>query len=236
MRVVRPARRLLGPAVAVAALAALSGGGAAYAHGIRMFPSSPKHHGHAARRSKKRKSTTGPRGPRGFPGPAGPQGAAGPQGPAGASGPAGAPGSTGAAGPGALKFGFVQVPTAKDPEHSVIASGPFQLGASCAAGEKPGDVVFTLYVTIPSTVEYAQTLESLTPPPGPQVPPAINEGSQPAQPSTAQATTLESGKVLEVWGTILMNNLAAGTTTWLELFYGATTVGTPHCYVTGVEL
>jgi hypothetical protein len=233
MRVVRPAGRLLAPAFAATAVVALSSPTAASAHGIRMFPSSPKHHGHAARKSKKRKSATGPRGPRGLPGPAGPQGAAGP---AGATGQAGAVGPAGAAGPGALKFGFVQVPIAKDPQHTVIATGPFQLGASCAPAEKPGDVVFTLYVTIPSTIEYTQTLDSLVPPPGPQTPPTISEGSQPAQPTTPQATTLESGKVVEVWGTILMNNLATGTTTWLEVFYGATTVGTPHCFVTGVEV
>jgi hypothetical protein len=68
------------------------------------------------------------------------------------------------------------------------------------------------------------------------VPPSLSEGNQPAQPSTPQTTSVESGKSVEVWGTILMNYLPTGTTTWLELFYGATTGGSAHCYVTAIEV
>jgi hypothetical protein len=218
-------------AVVASIAASMSGGTAAYGQGIQLFPKAHKHRGHATKK-KKKKPLTGPRGPRGFTGPQGAQGAPGVQGQQGAQGPQGA---TGPMGPGAVKFSFVGTPTPADPVHSALPIGPFQLGASCRPGKSAGDIAFALFVTIPAPIEYTQTLEPISAPP--QEAPFISEGTEPARPLTEASTNVESGKSPETWGTIVLTDLASGTTTWLQLWYGATTVGTsPHCYLKGIEL
>jgi hypothetical protein len=136
-------------------------------------------------------------------------------------------------GPGALKFSFVGAPTVADPDHTALSTGPFQLGVSCRPGKNPGDIGFTLFVTIPATIEYTQTLESVPT----TEPPLVNEGIEPAHPFAEVATNVESGKSPETWGTLMVTNMATGTSTWLELWYGAVTGGiSPHCFLRGIEI
>ncbi|MGA7704314.1 MAG: hypothetical protein WB998_05400 [Solirubrobacteraceae bacterium] len=227
MTVARFARRVARPAGLALIITGLGGGTAAYGHGIEMFPRSITHPGHVAKKKSKKKTPVGPRGPRGpkgAPGPAGPQGAAGPQGPQGSVGPMG---------PGAFKFGFFEVPAANDPEHAVLPVGPFQLGLSCLPGVKAGAVDFKIYVTVPAALQYTQTLEMLTETP-PQKAPEVTSGAQAAIPTTPQSTELEHDA--ETWGTDLLTNPATGESTWLEIWYGATTGSSPSCFMSGIEI
>jgi hypothetical protein len=221
----RVVRRVVWSTVVALLAAAMFAGGASAS--IQFFPKTHHKAGHTAKKKKKKKSTRGPRGPRGFTGPQGPQGAQGPQGPQGVQGPAG---------PGATKFAFFGAPTAADPVHTVLPVGPFQLAISCRPGKKAGDINLTLYVTIPATVDYTQTLEALSPTP-PQEPPSVNVGTEEARPITEASSNVESGKNPEVWATIMLMNRSTGESTWLELWYGANTTGkTPGCYIDGIEL
>jgi hypothetical protein len=206
-------------------IASLGGGTVAYGDGINLFPKTPKHHpAHVSKKKKKKKKTpVGPRGPRG------------PRGATGAQGPQGLQGSQGPAGPGAFKFAYVGPPTVNDPEHNVLPTGPFQLGVSCLPGTGPGDVGFKVYVTIPERLEYTQTLESLTEPP-PQNAPSVTMSVQPAQTLTTQTTNIENGKNSETWATALLTNPATGVSTWLEIWYGATTGAEAHCFMSGIEI
>jgi hypothetical protein len=136
-------------------------------------------------------------------------------------------------GPGALKFAFFGVPTVNDPEHNVLATGPFQLGVSCLPGTKPGDVGFEIYVTVPAALEYTQTLEMLTTS-GTQEAPLVSAGAQAATPTTTQSANLESNK--ETWATVMLTNPATGETTWLELWYGANTGSSAECFMSGIEI
>lgn len=227
MKVATFARRSLRAAGVALVVAALSGGSAAYAQGIEIFPQSSTHHGHVAK--KKKKSLRGPRGPRGYKGSPGAPGSPGAQGAQGAQGP------QGPMGPGASKFYFVGSPTVADPVHNVVP-GPFQLGVSCRPGTNSGDIAFTVFVTIPATIEYTQTLEGASEA-SPQPAPSINEGVEPARPITEVPTNVENGKNPEVWATIMLRDPATGAATWLQLWYGANTTGaSPHCFMAGIEL
>lgn len=203
------------------------GGTVAYGDGIQFFPRSVAHAGHLAKKKAKKKTATGPRGPRGAQGAPGPQGSQGPQGPQGVQGP------VGPMGPGALKFAYFGAPTANDPEHNVLATGPFQLGLSCLPATKPGNVDFEIYVTVPAALEYTQTLETLATS-GTQEAPAVTVGAQAAVPTTPQSAELESNR--ESWATVMLTNPATGVTTWLELWYGATTGSSAECYMSGIEI
>ncbi len=229
MTVAKFARRVARPAGLALIIAGLGGGTAAYGHGIEMFPRSATHHGHVAKKKSKKKTPVGPRGPRG------PKGAAGPAGPQGAAGPQGPQGAVGPMGPGAFKFAFSGAPVANDPEHNVLPVGPFQLGLSCLPGVKPGDVGFKIYVTVPAALQYTQTLERLTETP-PQAAPEVTSGSEPAIPTTPQLDELESGKSAEVWSTDMLTNPATGESTWLEIWYGATTGTSARCFMSGIEI
>jgi hypothetical protein len=139
-------------------------------------------------------------------------------------------------GPGAFKFSFVGPPKENDPEHEALSTGPFQLNVSCLPGTSPGDIGFKVYETVPAALEYTQTLESLSAE-APQAAPSVSEGNQPALTLTTQTANLVSGKNVEVWATIMLNNPATGATTWLDLWYGVTTTGvSPHCYISGIEI
>lgn len=227
MKVARFARLLLRSTGLALIVVALTGASVAYGQGIQLFPRSVTHPGHLAKKKPKKKTATGPRGPRGAQGVPGPQGSPGIQGPQGIQGP------IGPMGPGALKFAFYGLPTANDPEHNVLPSGPFQFGMSCLPGTKPGDVGFEIYVTVPAALEYTQTLESLATS-GTQEAPSITVGDQAAIPSTPQTANLESSK--ETWATVMLTNPATGETTWLELWYGATTGSSPECFISGIEI
>jgi len=229
MTVTKFARRVARPAGLALIIAGLAGGTAAYGRGIEMFPRSTSHPGHLAKKKPKKKSSVGPRGPKG------PQGATGPQGPQGVAGPQGPQGAVGPMGPGAFKFAFSGAPVANDPEHKVLPVGPFQLGLSCLPGTKPGDIGFEIYVTIPASVQYVQTLESL-PESGPQAPPTINSGVEPAIPTTPQIDPIENGKSAETWATVMLTNPATAESTWLEIWYGATTGSSASCFISGIEI
>jgi len=229
MKVVRFARLLLRSTGLALVVAALGGGTVAYGHGIQLFPSSVKHPGHLAKKPRK-KTNTGPRGPRGATGPQGAQGSPGAQGPQGSQGPQGVQGPMG---PGAFKFAFYGSPTVNDPEHNVLSVVPFQLGVSCLPGTKIGDVGFEIYVTVPAALEYTQTLESLVTS-GTQEAPTVSVGAQPATPTTPQTVNVENSR--ETWATVMLTNPATGVTTWLELWYGATAGSSPECFVSGIEI
>ena len=134
MTVAMFARRVARPAGLALIIAGLGSGTAAYGHGIEMFPRTVTHHGHLAKKKPKKKSSVGPRGPKGAQGVTGPQGAAGPQGSQGVAGPQG---PVGPMGPGAFKFAFFGAPVANDPEHNVLARGPFQLGGVACPARTP---------------------------------------------------------------------------------------------------
>ena len=138
-------------------------------------------------------------------------------------------------GPGAFKFAFFGAPVANDPEHNVLARGPFQLGVSCLPGSNPGDVGFKIYVTVPAAVQYVQTLESL-PESGPQEPPSVTSGAEPAIPTASETVNVSSGKNAETWATIMLTNPATGESTWLEIWYGATTGSPGSCFISGIEI
>ena len=227
MKVARSARLLLRSMGLALIVMALTGATVAYGQGIQLFPRSVTHPGHVAKKKSKKKVVTGPRGPRGA------QGVPGPQGSPGAQGPQGVQGPIGPMGPGAFKFAFYGVPTANDPEHNALPIGPFQLGVSCLPGTKPGDVDFEIYVTVPAALEYTQTLESLVAS-GTQEAPEVSVGTQPVTPTTPQSTNFESDK--ETWATVMLTNPATGETTWLELWYGATTGSSAECFISGIEI
>jgi hypothetical protein len=229
MEVARLSRRALPTAGVVLIVASFAGAGSAYGQGIQLFPRSLTHPGHAAKKKAKKKTPTGPRGPRGF---TGPRGAQGPQGPTGSQGPTG---PMGPAGPGALKFSFIGPPVTNDPEHNALPVGPFQLGISCLPGTNPGDIGFKTYVTVPAALEYTQTLESFSET-TPQPAPGVTEGSQPAQTLTTMTANVTSGTNAEVWATIMLTNPATGASTWLQLWYGATTGASAHCFISGIEI
>jgi hypothetical protein len=70
-------------------------------------------------------------------------------------------------GPGATKVSLFEVPTAADPVHHVLTSGPLQLGISCRTTSTPGEIAFTLYLTIPgapSTLAGEKTYETVPSP------------------------------------------------------------------------
>jgi hypothetical protein len=232
MTVVRFARRTARSTGLALIIAGLGGGTAAYGHGIEMFPRSVTQPGHVAKKKSKKKTTTGPRGPRGARGAPGAQGQQGAPGPQGAQGPQG---PIGPMGPGALKFAFFGSPVVGDSEHDVLATGPFRLGVSCLPGTKSGDVGFKIDVTVPAALEYTQTFESL-PASGTQEAPIISSGSEPAVPVTTETSNVESGKSAEVWATVLLTNPATGESTWLELWYGATTGSSARCFISGIEI
>jgi Collagen triple helix repeat (20 copies) len=237
MKVPTFARRSLRSAGLALIVASLSGGTTASAQGIRFFPPSATHKGHVAKKKQKKKtSLRGPRGPRGFTGPQGAQGPQGVQGATGSQGATGAQGATGPMGPGAFKFNFVGLPTLSDRDHEVLPVGPFQLGVGCQPGTKVGDVGLKIWVTIPAALEYTQTLESLSETP-PQPAPSVSEGNEPARPLTEVLTNIENGKTAAIWATLMLTNPATGTSTWLDLWYGATATGSsPHCFMTGIEI
>lgn len=230
MNVATLARRWL-CATGALALVACAGATGAGAQGIQLFPKSHPHRADAAK-SKHKPKSTGKHGTRGPRGPAGPQGAPGPQGPAGATGPAGAQGP---AGPGAFKFAYYGKPTPNDPMHAVLPVGPFQLGVSCLPGEKTGDVGFKITTTVPAALDYTQTLETLSSS-SPQTAPEVTEGEEPVIPATPQVDNVASGKVVEVWATVMLTDPASGVSTWLELWYGAKATGAPVCYMSGIEI
>lgn len=229
MKIARFARLLLRSTGLALIVAVFAGGTVAYGQGIQLFPRSVTHAGHLAKKKPKKK-TVGPRGPRG---PQGAKGAPGPQGPQGVPGAPGAQGPIGPMGPGAFKFAFYGAPTANDPEHNALSTGPFQLGVSCLPGTKPGDVGFEIYVTVPAALEYTQTLESLVAS-GTQEAPAVSVGTQPVTPTTPQIVNVESDK--ETWATVMLTNPATAQTTWLELWYGATTGSSAECFISGIEI
>jgi hypothetical protein len=144
-------------------------------------------------------------------------------------------GSQGPAGPGAYKFSYFGPPTVNDPEHNELPTGPFQLGVSCLPGTKAGDIGFKVYVTVPAALEYTQTLESFDEGPS-QEAPTVSEGTEVATTLTTETDNVESGKSAEIWATAMLNNPATGASTWLELWYGATTGAGAHCFMSGIEI
>lgn len=230
MKIARFTRVLLRATGLALIVAVFAGGTVAYGHGIQFFPSSVTGAGHLAKKKPKKKTAVGPRGPQGAKGAPGTQGVQGVQGVQGAPG---VQGPIGPMGPGAFKFAFYGVPTVNDPEHNALSTGPFQIGVSCLPGTKPGDVGFEIYVTVPAALEYTQTLESLVAS-GTQEAPAVTVGTQPATPTTPQSTNVESDK--ESWATVMLTNPATGETTWLELWYGASTGSSAECFISGIEI
>jgi hypothetical protein len=134
-----------------------------------------------------------------------------------------------------VKFSFVGAPTVGDPDHAVLPTGPFQLGISCRPGKSAGDINLTLFATIPSPLEYTQTLEAVSPSP-PQPAPSVKEGLEPARPITESSSNVEAGKNPEVWAALMVTDLGTGESAWLSLWYGATTGASPHCFIKGIEL
>lgn len=184
---------------------------------------------HAAKKKKKIvKALRGPVGPRGLMGPAGPAGtpgAAGPQGPQGTIGP------IGPMGPGATRFYYDAKPAAGDPEHPVLTVGPLLLGASCQPGEKPGDVNFTYYLTIPAeplndiSTNFGETGTSVSTTTIHET--ATNVPVPDNVPAAGPAST-SSGE--------LMLEGPTGGPAYLLITYGAETTPTAHCFMAGYEL
>jgi hypothetical protein len=190
--------------------------------------------GHAAKKSKGKKKSTSTRGPRGATGPKGASGATGPAGPTGAAGPAGATGLTGPAGPGATKFFFNEAPQVGDAEHQVLATGPLQLGMSCTPGTSPGDVAFTLDLSIT-----AAPLELVE---GTYMSTLLNTGTivstqnvKSGEASSGQAENI----TLEVPGSaplFLFIEVGASAESETVSSEGITTERSPGCHMSGYEL
>ena len=88
----------------------------------------------------------------------GPAGTTGLRGLLGAAGATGATGATGPMGPGATKDSLFEAPSASDPEHEVLNSGPVRLGISCRTTGTLKEIKLTTYLSIP---EAPTTLDSL---------------------------------------------------------------------------
>src|SRR6202035_183272 len=210
----------------------LSLGGVSMLYSPAALAAKPAHvakkKSHAAKKKKKAKTLRGPAGPRGLMGPLGPAGtpgAAGPQGPIGPIGP------MGPMGPGATKFYYDSAPIPGDTEHPVLTVGPLQLGVSCKPGEKPGDVNFTYYITIPAAPlkdistsfgETGTSVSTIT----------INEtASHVPIPTNVPA----AGPALTSSGELMLQGPSGGPA-YLAITYGAETKPTAHCFMAGYEL
>jgi hypothetical protein len=192
------------------------------------------HHAKPAKTKKhpaKHKASTkqGPRGPQGPPG-------VGTQGPQGVAGTPGPQGPQGPQGPGATKFYLSEAPTNNDPIHPLLTTGPFQLGMSCEPGTSAGDVKFTLSASIPNALTAAEWGFNTT---NGKTSGFDFDTSAPATPPTTSSQNIKTTERTDSSGDLLLN--ANGTTTWLEIMYGAVgatySSGTPaHCYMSGIEL
>ncbi len=193
-----------------------------------VWPRVPAHHATTSHKSKKRghhrtghRSHHGPRGPQGIPGPAGPPGL---------------PGPPGSAGPGATKFYLYEAPTSNDQIHPLLTVGPFRLGIACQPGEEAGAIKFIVSEQITETLNAAEFGFNTTN--GKAV--AFDfDATTAAQPPTQMETVVKTAERSDTAGDLVVN--ANGTTTWLEIFYGAIgstyQAGTPaHCYMGGIEL
>jgi hypothetical protein len=105
-------------------------------------------HAAKAKHHKRRKRHRGKKHPPSKTGPRGRRGRTGVTGPTGVAGPTGAAGPAGPAGPGVTRFSFSEAPSAADPEHHVLTTGPLQLGISCRV-PAAGKAELRLYVTVP---------------------------------------------------------------------------------------
>jgi Collagen triple helix repeat (20 copies) len=196
-----------------------------------------KKRSHAAKKKKIVKAPRGPAGPRGLmglPGPAGTPGTPGAPGAPGApgtQGPVGPMGPMGPMGPGATKFYYDAKPAAGDPEHPVLTVGPLQLSASCRPGEKPGDVNFTYYLTVP-----AAPLKDIST--------SFGETGTSVSSSTINETATNvpisdnipaAGPALTSAGELMLEGPTGGPA-YLLITYGAETTPTAHCFMVGYEL
>jgi hypothetical protein len=231
MRVSRPAWTT---AIAAACLYLLISPGAAPAKLPIPLPGvSPRVPAHRATGSHSEKRRHHKAGHRGRAGPRGPQGIPGPAGPPGSPGLPGLPGS---AGPGATKFYLYEAPTSNDQVHPLLTVGPFRLGIACQPGEEAGSVKFIVSEQITETLNAAEFGFNTTN--GKAVPFDFDTSSA-AKPPTMDEAPVKTAERSDTAGDLVVN--ANGTTTWLELFYGA--VGstyqaeTPaHCYMAGIEI
>ena len=97
-------------------------------------------------------------------------------GPAGITGLAGLPGATGATGatgamgpmgPGATKDSFFEAPSAGDPEHEVLNTGPFRVGISCQTTGTPKEIKVITYTSVPevpTTIDEEGSWDTFTSP------------------------------------------------------------------------
>jgi hypothetical protein len=195
-----------------------------------------KHHAKPAKkRHAKHKTSVKPisSGPRGLSGPPGASGSAGPQGPQGIPGPQGVPGP---AGPGATKVYFSQGPVSNDEIHPLLTVGPIQLGIACRPGKGAGDVDLTLSESIPNALNAVEFGFNTT---NGKTSGFDFDSSAPAVPPTMSSSNLLTNERSDNAGDLLIS--VNGTTTWLELVYGAVgatyTPGTPaHCYMAAIEI
>jgi hypothetical protein len=191
------------------------------------------HHAKPAKKSHPKKkpiSKQGPRGPKGPPGAPGPQGVAGPP---GAAGPQGVQGPQG---PGATKFFLSEAPTSNDAIHPLLTVGPLQLGISCQPGTGAGDVKFSISESVPNALTEAEFGFNTT---NGTAKAFDFDGSTPMTPPTTGSSNILTNERMDNAGDVLLS--VNGTTTWLELDYGAVGAtyagGTPaHCYMSGIEI
>jgi hypothetical protein len=181
---------------------------------------------HTAKKKKKKpKTLRGPAGPRGLMGPPGPTGAPG------AAGPQGAIGPIGPIGPGAAKFFYDSQPIAGDSEHPVLTVGPLQLSASCQPGEKPGDVNFTYYITVPAAP--LKDISTSFGPTGTSVSTVIL--NEPASNVPISTNVPAAGPASMSSGELMLEGPTGGPA-YLTITYGAETTPVPHCFMAGYEL
>jgi hypothetical protein len=64
----------------------------------------------------------------------------------------------------------------------------------------------------------------------------VSEGTEPATTLTTKTDNVVNGTSKEAWATAMLNNPATGASTWLELWYGATTGTGAHCFMSGIEI